>query len=354
METTSQDRPLILLADDDETTLDLLAMHLADAGYETIRAANGIKALAQMVEYQPRIVISDWLMPKMNGLEICRALREKQGDQLIYFIMLTVQQNKEQLLEAFAAGVDDFLSKPFHQGELLARVRAGERMVRLCDSLATRGAALARANTELFQLNEKLRQLATVDDLTRLPNRRQAMSRLHELWAQALRYGGPLSCAMVDIDKFKTINDTYGHLKGDEILQNLAGVLSQTVRATDAVYRIGGEEFLIVFPQQRAEKAFISAERCRLEVESSIFTGAPGPQKSVTISAGLAQWTPQMQTLDDLLRSADQSLYAAKEQGRNRVILSPETPVPVQDQRASETPVTGGLGALTELICKRR
>lgn len=318
--TQASDMEHVLIIDDDPTTVDLVSAHLAAAGYRPLTADNGIKAMAILHQRQPRIVISDWLMPKMDGLQLCKEIRSLQKDGLTYFIMLTIQSDKDRLLEAFDAGVDDFLSKPFHQGELLARVRAGSRLVRMYDELNEHAQALIRTNAELCRLNERLHQSATIDDLTKLFNRRQAMLRLREQWALCERYGQPLSCAMIDIDHFKQVNDTYGHIKGDAILQRIGAVLLQSVRAADSVYRIGGEEFLVLCPQQEAGQASICAERCRRSVESSVFAKDDGSE-AITISVGVAQRGASMRDPDDLLKAADDALYAAKREGRNRVIV---------------------------------
>jgi diguanylate cyclase (GGDEF)-like protein len=311
----------VLVIDDDPVSRDLVSLHLSAAGYEPLPAENGILALAMIHQRLPRIVISDWLMPKMDGLQVCRQIRSLQSDSLTYFIMLTVQSDKAKLLEAFDAGVDDFLSKPFHEGELLARVRAGSRIVRLCDELKERSQSLSRSNMELCRLNEKLRQSSTTDDLTKLFNRRQAMVRLREQWALCERYGHSLACAMIDIDHFKRVNDTYGHLRGDVVLQQIGGVLLANVRASDSVYRIGGEEFLILFPQQTADQASVSAQRCCEKVRSAVFARADRTEP-ITISVGVAQRGASMRNPDDLLRTADDTLYAAKREGRNRVLVS--------------------------------
>jgi diguanylate cyclase (GGDEF)-like protein len=310
-----------LIVDDDAVTIEMVSAQLTAAGYEPLIARDGLKALVIANERQPRIIIADWLMPKMDGLRVCKEIRALHTNPMVYFIMLTVQSDKSRLLEAFDAGVDDFLSKPFHPGELLARVRAGIRMVGMYDELNRRTQALVRSNAELCKLNEKLRQAACIDELTKLYNRRQAMVRLRELWAVAERYDSPLSCAMLDIDHFKLVNDTYGHLRGDEILQKVGEVLLKSVRAADLVFRVGGEEFLLLFPQQDAAQGSICAERCRVAVESSV-CAEDGQFSPVTISAGVAQRNAAMRCHDDLLKAADSALYIAKRAGRNRMAVA--------------------------------
>ncbi len=322
-------RAQILVVDDDPVGLDMVAMQLASAGYEPLTAGNGVKALSILHDKRPSVAIVDWLMPKMDGLQVCREARALQSNGIIYLIMLTALSDKGRLMEAFEGGVDDFLSKPFHEGELLARVRAGVRMVRLYDELRAQTLAFGRNNAELAKLNERLQHMSTVDELTGLYNRRHAMVRLTEQWAFANRYDEPLACAMIDIDHFKRVNDLHGHLKGDEVLQHVAQLLAQSVRVTDIVCRFGGEEFLIVFPRQKSDQVRAGVERCRANMESSVFVDA-ARSSPVTISAGIAHREPSMRCPDDLLKAADQALYAAKEQGRNRVVAAAAEAAPAK------------------------
>lgn len=336
IEATARD---ILVVDDDIATLEVVSLHLSQAGYHPLCADSGVQALRMFSEYQPGVIISDWLMPRMDGLEVCRQVRGRQENAAIYFIMLTVQSDKDRLMEAFNQGVDDFLSKPFHAGELLARVRAGGRMIDLYHQLRGQTAMLQRSNEELSRLNDRLRRTASTDELTGLLNRRQAMLRLREHWALSLRTGQPLSVAMVDVDHFKRVNDTYGHLKGDEVLQKLAAALSQNVRSADLVFRMGGEEFLILFPRNSLAEASVSAERCRTVVPEAVTVHAASGE-SITISVGLAEKGPSMQAVDDLLKAADDALYAAKRAGRNRVepvVQRSHSPLADSDQETTTT-----------------
>ena len=307
----------ILVVDDDPLMVDLLRLHLEATGYDVLCAPNGIMALAILTEVQPRVVICDWLMPKMDGVEVCNQVRKMHDQRMVYFIMLTVQSEKEHLMEAFDAGVDDFLAKPFHHGELLARVRAGARLVHMYDELCLRQAALAQSNSELCRLNERLKQAAITDDLTRLLNRRQAMVRLNELWLQFRKNGEPVSCAIIDVDHFKEINDNFGHLKGDEVLQRIATTLLADMRSGDCLYRLGGEEFLVLFPNEGIDSATACAERCRANVQATMAAGLSSG--AITVSIGVAQATKEMTVPDQLLHAADLALYRAKDAGRNTV-----------------------------------
>ncbi len=310
----------ILVVDDDPVSLMMIVENLTDAGYEPLAANDAFTALGQLLEHGPRVVISDWNMPKMDGLALCRQIRLQPSQLYVYFLMLTVESDKDRLVTAFDAGVDDFVSKPCHCGELLGRVRAGVRLVEMYDELLERTACSQQLNSELVRLNARLQQAATTDDLTGLCNRRQAMIRLNEQWDLARRYGTDFAVAMVDVDHFKAVNDAYGHVKGDECLQKLAEILARNVRGTDIVCRVGGEEFLILFPSQNARSAMVCVERCRQAVESGLVID-PAQSQPITISIGLSQFSRDFTVADDLLRAADTCLYDAKHQGRNRTIV---------------------------------
>jgi two-component system, cell cycle response regulator len=323
--TVNPDALRILAVDDDPIMLRLLTKHLAAAGYQVTTAANGGEALEIDRTQAPQMIITDWMMPEIDGLELCRRLRANEDAGFVYVIVLTAQSDKGKVVEALEAGADDFLAKPFSRQELLAHVRAGERIVRLENRLAERGRDIARANAQLAAANDRLRIAATTDELTGLANRREGLIRLAEHWALAERYGEPLSCIVADIDHFKGFNDSFGHPAGDAILKSIAGTLRKTSRRGDIVSRIGGEEFLIVCPMSSVAMAAQEAERLRRAVEANaVATNAN--QYSVTISMGVAERTTSMARPSDLLNAADGMLYAAKEAGRNRVCAAAESP----------------------------
>jgi diguanylate cyclase (GGDEF)-like protein len=328
----SQNHPLpVLIVDDDPVTRTLLEAQLEDAGHPVLVACDGAEAMSLLHEHKPRIVILDWVMPQMDGLQLCRAIRKVHNSRFVYIIMLTVHSETEQLIRAFNAGVNDFLSKPFNAGEMLARLRAGMRVIHLEAALEKKVKLARRLNSRLSQLNAELRHTAATDELTGMINRREAIVRLHDLWAIAQRYRHPLSCALIDVDGFKQINDHQGHLAGDAVLREVATVLSGAVRECDIVSRFGGDEFLIVLPHTDAAGAHHTIERCREAICRHVFRskiGTGGADKAnpssstLTISAGVAEATPRISSVDLLLHEADQALYSAKRHGKNAVRLS--------------------------------
>lgn len=305
----------MLVVDDDPIARDLIAAQLDAAGHPVLLAADAPEALALLHEHNPPIVILDWVMPKIDGLELCRAIRQVHDAPMTYVIMLTVNNEKAQLIEAFDAGVDDFLVKPFDAGELMARLRAGRRILRLHAMLEKKVRQTKQLNASLAKLNGELRQVATVDAVTGLSNRRDGTTRLEDLWRLATRYDYPLSCAIVDVDQFKQINDTHGHMAGDAALTRLARAFASTVRSCDVVCRWGGDEFVLIFPNTHGQAAADVVSRCRAAIAHP--AGESGVV--VTFSAGVAERRPGMNSVDALLQHADAALYFAKNGGRNAV-----------------------------------
>jgi putative two-component system response regulator len=311
----------VLLVDDDPEQLEALRTMVEQGGYAVLTATDGEEALHVLAEHRPRLILADWAMPRMDGLSMCRSIRAMNDSQYVHIVLMTVHAKKCGLIEAFDAGVDDFLTKPVAELDLLASIRAGFRAVALHDDLLRRSRGSDALNVQLSGLNNRLEKLAITDDLTGLYNRRHAMIRLEEHWALADRYRRPLSVFVVDIDHFKEINDTYGHAAGDAILQQVSGILRQNTRATDIVCRIGGEEFLVVCPSETAYEAAVCAERCREAVAQYSFRIG---QKTirVTISIGVSTKRPELKQCSDLLREADEALYDAKRSGRDAVSVA--------------------------------
>jgi len=323
-------KPLrILIVDDDRSMLTLLGGHLTAAGHHVLTAENGVEAMRILLTEGPPVVVTDWVMPQMDGLELCKAIRAHEGIAFAYVIIMTAYRTEEdRLVEAFSAGADDYLRKPFDPGELLARLRAGERTIKLQEQLDSRNRQLHRynaqveiVNNKLASANQELNRMATTDELTGLANRREALARLSDCWASARRHGHSLACIQLDIDRFKSLNDAYGHTVGDCILKETAACMQRSVRRDECISRMGGEEFLVVCPRSTEAMAAIAAERLRRAVEATMIR-YDDLELRITISAGVAECSPDMNSPDDLLRAADNALYAAKDAGRNRVWLA--------------------------------
>lgn len=318
---SSQEHRTILIVDHDPTALTSLKEHLTEAGYGVLTAPNGVEALRVLHSEGCQIVITDWMMPEMDGPQLCRAIRESEGAGFVYIVMLTAHTGKDSAAEALGAGADDYLSKPYDRKELIARLKAGTRILKLEAILGTRQRELHKTNAQLAILNNKLRQMAKTDELTGLSNRREALQRLEEHWAASLRRGHPLACMLLDIDHFKRCNDTHGHDVGDAVLRQTARILAQFSRAGESVFRLGGEEFVILCPGATAEMAAVAAERVRAAVESNRIEQGD-VNLAITVSVGVAQRDSQTSRSADLLKLADQALYQAKLSGRNRVCVA--------------------------------
>lgn len=317
----------VLIVDDDVAALDLIGRYLSTQGYEVLRATTAEEAMARMFSDEPKIVLTDLNMPGLNGLDFCRTLRSHEGVGFAYVIVLTAQSDSQTLIEAFDAGADGFIAKPVDKQTLLAWMRSADRMVSLDADIARRqlqicrlNAEMAIANKKLNAANKKLQIMAVTDELTGAFNRREALTRLNALTHAADRYGQLFSCILLDIDHFKKFNDQHGHATGDYVLRQVTEITRRDVRVTDAVCRIGGEEFLIICPSTPLEGAVACAEKIRSEIAAAVFeTG--GAKFNVTASFGVAQREGR-EGVDDILHRADEALYASKQAGRNRVTVA--------------------------------
>lgn len=315
----------ILVVDDDPIMQRLLMKHLTSQGYVVFSASNGYEALRLTLEANPHLLITDQMMPEMDGLTLCRALRQTKRGRQIYVIMLTAWEDDDRLVQAFEAGADDYVVKPFKPKVLEARLRAGQRVTRLQEEVERDKAEIRQYITQLAVANRKLEHAALTDPLTDMPNRRCAMDRLSQEWATATRNGRPMACMMVDIDGFKDVNDSHGHDVGDIVLRETAAILKISVRANDVVCRLGGEEFLVICPDTDGHGALECAERIRSAVETHCIRAA-GFDSSVTVSIGIAVHEAEMVHQDELLKAADRAVYAAKRDGRNRVCVANVSP----------------------------
>lgn len=310
----------ILLVEDDRAIQMLYKTLLEKSGHSVTIANNGRAALEIVKANPPQLIISDWIMPEMDGIEFCKALRKNPEWNNIYVFIVTAQESTERLIEAFEAGVDDYLSKPINPRVLAARLRAAQRIIQMQETHEENRLQLRQFADELALSNQRLQELALTDALTGLPNRRHGMERLEQEWAIAERGARPVCCLMVDIDRFKSINDTYGHLFGDEALKLVAQNLRLAARKQDVVCRLGGEEFLVICIDTDEQAGFQSAERLRLQVASQNLQ-IQDKTLHLTVSIGLSSNTPP-KSMEEMLHQADERLYAAKAAGRNRTIAS--------------------------------
>ncbi len=311
----------VLLVEDEPTTRIMTEGVLRQLlGCTVYTAENGQDALALALEVMPQIVITDWLMPVMDGIDFCRALRATDWGQSMYVIMLTGVETEEKIVEAFEAGVDDYITKPMNNRALSARMRAALHYVKLLEAWEQDRAQLKQFAAELAISNRRLEHAAMTDLLTGLPNRRAGMDALAKTWGASVRTGQPVAALMIDVDRFKSINDQYGHAVGDLVLQEVARGIQAAARKDDSVSRIGGEEFLLVCHNADARTALLAAERLRKTVKA-LKINIAGLEVQVSVSIGVANRENGMLDTDDMVLAADKALYAAKNAGRNRVCL---------------------------------
>ncbi|MCH8824029.1 MAG: diguanylate cyclase [Planctomycetes bacterium] len=319
---------IVVLADHDETSQAHLSQTLTKAGYEVIAVDTARQVIDVLLSQGVALVVASFNLPDMDGVALAKTIASHEGVGITYTILLTEKSDENRLQEAFSAGAADCLRRPIDDSVLIARMRTGERMLAMEQDLehkaleVTRAnAEMAVANQELSLANRKLSHAVRTDELTRLPNRRAAMSRLRECWSFSTRHNYPLSCIVIDIDRFKLFNDTYGHLIGDLVLKEVAKTLQATARCEDTVSRVGGEEFLIICPHSSAKEAAIGAERLRRAIEALVVKHH-GRELKITISVGVAEQHSNMTNPEELLKAADRAMYDAKIAGRNCVRLS--------------------------------
>ncbi|MES2791058.1 MAG: diguanylate cyclase [Planctomycetota bacterium] len=287
----------VLIVDDSPMLLHLLDRVLSAGGYEVHQARNGHEALQIMQDECCDFVVTDWHMPTMDGIELCRQIRSMSWPQYVFIAVLTSSDSSDDLIAALDAGADDFYIKPVVAPELLARMRAGSRFL---------------------ALERQLRIQARLDPLTEVLNRRTFEEMFSREWNYAERHGTQLSCVMMDVDYFKSVNDRFGHPAGDAVLRSLSQILRDESRTPDYVARYGGEEFCVMLPQTDEIGAAAFAERCRMAIMNGPILTAEG-SVNVTASFGVAQRDCETSRPDHLLGRADQALLWAKRQGRNRV-----------------------------------
>src|SRR5215211_2055117 len=303
----------ILIVDDHEDNIELLRARLEARGYRIDTAMDGEQALAHVARTTPDLILLDVMMPRIDGFEVVRRLKSDKSLPFIPIILQTALDSTEHKVEGLDAGADDYITKPINFAELEARVKSMLRIKRLQDALEAR-------ERELSEVNSQLLKMAQTDSLTELDNRRYLEQRLDEMFEHSRRLREPVAVVLCDLDRFKSVNDTYGHQVGDVVLKELARILKKEAREIDRVGRYGGEEFMLLLPGTVLDAAVTFAERVRKRIERHTFS-FPGGSLSRTASFGVSGWPhPKIKACDSLVRAADDALYVAKEMGRNRVI----------------------------------
>jgi two-component system cell cycle response regulator len=299
----------ILLVEDNPISRKMLEKILINEGFKVTSVENGKEALALFREHFFPIVLTDWLMPEMDGSELCKAIRNEKQEGYVYIVLLTAKASKDDIISGLESGADDYLTKPANHAELLARLKNGLRILDLEKSLKS--------------ANEEIRILSITDPLTGIYNRGYLNERLPQEIKRSLRYKRPLSLILCDIDHFKSVNDKFGHVAGDTILKGFVGCISASIRdQIDWSARYGGEEFLVVLPETDFLGARHLAERLRAVVSEKYHT-IGDEEVRITASFGVSGFSPDTLKknllVDDMLNHVDKYLYKAKNGGRNRV-----------------------------------
>jgi two-component system chemotaxis response regulator CheY len=320
----------ILIAEDDPVSSLILRRSLEGLEQEVVVATDGEEAWRLVRDRQDiRLVISDWMMPRLDGVDLCRRVRGLTGRPYIYFILLTAKVFREDRLAGLAAGADDFLTKPLDRPELVARLNVARRLLATQEELRLLSEELERLHVELRRQNERLADLAASDGLTGLKNHRHFRDALELGVSLASRQEVPFSLIMLDVDHFKQYNDAFGHPAGDDVLCDLARTLRESVRDHDVVARYGGEEFVLLLPLTGAEDARAVAERIRRAIAASDW-----PLRPIRASLGIATTGPEVTTPTRLLELADRALYRSKAEGRDRVTHADDLGAEAEDRPA--------------------
>lgn len=292
----------VLIADDDALSRRVLEDALHKWGYEVLVTKDGDEAWACMQkEDAPNLVVLDWVMPGMDGIDMCRKLRERNAGHYCYIVLLTSKASREDIIKGLESGADDYIIKPFNQEELRYRMKIGQRIV---------------------ELEQRILNLARIDDLTGLLNRRAFMERLQNEFERVYRKQQDMSLVILDLDHFKNVNDSFGHQAGDLVLQETARCLTTACRSYDLIGRYGGEEYIMCLPETNTQQAVLATERIRAAIASKK-TLIPEKMKYVSVTASFGVSTlnrNRPESLDALINRADSALYRAKENGRNRIV----------------------------------
>jgi two-component system, cell cycle response regulator len=303
----------ILVVDDVPDNVDILEARLSSRGYRVITATNGEEALARVGEEPPHLILLDVMMPGLDGHEVARRIKDDEALPFIPIILVTALNEAEDVVQGLESGADDYISKPYNFRELEARVRAMLRIKFLQDELDLK-------NRELELANKRLKKLSITDGLTELFNHRHVHQLLHDEFERSARTGESIAVVMMDLDRFKSVNDTYGHPTGDVILYETARIITDTAREIDMPGRYGGEEFIAILPDTGEEAGAHFAERVRQAVEGNVYRDG-ATEVRMTVSCGVASFpAPGVDSPEALLKAADEALYQAKHGGRNQVV----------------------------------
>ncbi len=311
----------LLVVDDDRKVTAMLRETLG-SDYEVQVAHEGRTGIALALKMEPHIIITDWQLPDMEGTDLCRALRDAVIGQGIYMLILTARTGDDETVEAFEAGVDDVVAKPFHPRVLQARLHAARRAWSLREEIRRDRSEIRRFAGELVIASRRLQDHALNDPVTGLPNRRHAMERLQQEWSAGTRGGGTLSCILIGIDRLKQVNDALGYDTGDRVLQEIASRMRGVARKNDVLCRIGGGDFLMICPDTALTPAVQCATRLQDQVAGGSFN-CNGCPVEIAISTGVAARGPDMQGPADLIMAADQALEHVRRSGRNRLTGMP-------------------------------
>lgn len=304
----------ILLVEDDKMQAKFAKEFLETNGYQVVLAENGKSAIKFAKTENVDIILLDLMLPDMNGNEVCRWLKLNQDTKGIPIIMLTIKTSMMEKVEGLKAGADDYLPKPYNEVELNARIYASLRTKALRDELK-------KKNRELEEILSKVEFLAITDPLTELFNRRHFETIIDNEFNRSVRYKTPLSCLMIDVDHFKSINDAFGHRTGDSVLKEIAEIIKSCLRKVDTLARWGGEEFVVLLPKTDKEHSLHAASRILSSVSNHQF---PGIDRKITVSIGIASIpSHSLDTAEKLVDASDAALYTAKAGGRNRIEMSP-------------------------------
>ncbi len=303
----------VVVVDDDALVRLVLAKAVSSTGHVAMPTDSGEGALDLVHSQSVDVVVSDWMMPGMSGLDLCRRIRSRDAMEYVYFMLVTALDDSEHALAGIAAGVDDCLVKPVRPFDLKLRLMVAERVTDLHRRLAARQRGLERSNVEMAAT-------ARLDPLTGLGNRLKMAEDLEIFKSRRDRYHEPFGVALFDIDHFKSFNDAAGHLAGDKALRQVASLIRKELREADMAYRFGGEELLVVLPAG-VRRVAAAAERIRKAVEQAAIPhpGRPGPETVVTVSVGVAAAEGDAESY---LLAADAALYKAKSEGRNRMAVA--------------------------------